>query len=158
VIRLTETGHPESFASLHLIGSRLPDDRVMLVRSGVARVGFEAGASGDWRRDQLQLVLDLRKALKRVQPRAPREGRSWAIRMEQWAVIAGPNAVVDPPVSNNAGFAVDTFRLRPLEGSQHVVELWCDLAVRDEGARLIRVGYYVTIVGTLDEAVDPFAP
>jgi hypothetical protein len=77
------------------------------------------------------------------------------LRFEQWGPIAGPNAIFNADQSINAGYAVDTFRLDPPDEPKTFVPLVADLAVRDSDARLIRVGYYVTIVGILEEIPVP---
>jgi hypothetical protein len=154
LITLSERSQRDRFVSLHFIGISLPDERVMITRSGIARVAFDGKSSDDWAREELQLLLNLRSAIRRVQPRPPGKGLEWALRFEQWAPIAGPNAIFNADQSINAGYAVDTFRLDVPDEPKTFVPLVADLAVRDADARLIRVGYYVTIVGRLEEITD----
>ncbi len=153
MINLSENGNPDRFASIHFIGVSLPNGRHMLTRSGVARVGFNGITTQDWNRDELHIGLDLRAAIRRVQPRPPRDGFEWALRFEQWAPIAGLNSIFNQNSSNNSGHAVDTFRIPSslLSTPRRFVTLICDLAVRDSDAVLIRVGYHLTVVGTLEE-------
>jgi hypothetical protein len=153
-IQLSERSQPERFVSIHFIGIPLLNERVMITRSGIARVAFDGETSDDWRREELRILLNLRSAIRRVQPRPPREGLEWGLRLEQWAPVAGPNAVFNANQSINAGYAVDTFRLDVPDEPKTFVPLEADLAVRDADARLIRVGYYVTIVGRLEEITD----
>jgi hypothetical protein len=150
-ITLSETSNPDRFVSIHFIGIPLLNQRVMITRSGVVRVAFDGQTPADWRREELRVFLDLTRAIRRVQPRAPQQGFFWALRFEQWAPIAGLNAIFNANESINAGYAVDTFRLDHPQQAAAFTILEADLAVRDSDARLIRVGYYVTIVGTLEE-------
>lgn len=151
MITLSERSTPGRFASLHFLGVPLTNNRFMIIRSGVARVGLDGTTSDDWLREELRLYLDLRNAIRRIQPRQPGEGLSWAMRVEQWAPIAGLNAIFDAATSINAGYAVDTFGLAVQDSPTTFVRLNADLAVRDSDARIIRVGYHVTLVGRLEE-------
>ena len=52
------------------------------------------------------------------------------MRFEQWAPVAGLNAIFNANQSINAGYAVDTFRLDVLDEPKADVVLEADLAVR----------------------------
>jgi hypothetical protein len=74
--------------------------------------------------------------------------------VEQWAPYSTINSIYDEHESVDAGYAVDAFR--PIFTTRGVFNrifdsLEVDLAVRDTDAFIYRVGYYLTLVGTIVE-------
>lgn len=145
----------------YVIGSRI-GDKAHLIRSGIvllpnranggAGEGFKGTSPDQWRWERFELQLDLQPAIQRAQPRQPAQGHYWAIRYEQWAATAAPNAMFNQNVSNNAGYAVDAATLVSPTQKTTVASLDLDLAIRDSDGYLYRISYYLHIIGTLEEA------
>jgi hypothetical protein len=165
-ITIDERTFPKFFESRHFIATSLGDDRHSIVRSGVVllpnesredaegagrpwdSVGFRGVANQTWRREVVNIELDLAPSINRLQPVAPGPGTSWAFRMDQWAPIGTLNSVDDTGQSGSGGHAVDRFAMRqPVPATSVTLEML--VAVRDPDGILWRVGFHVTLTGRL---------
>jgi len=128
----------------------------LIVLTGVVLIDFQGQRTDDWRRDQFDLILDLRDPLKESGRQAP-PGSSLVFSVDQWAPYATINSIFDALQSVNAGYAVDSYR--PLLADRQDPNLGSiprvfdglevDVAVRDTDAVILRVGYQVTLVGRI---------
>ena len=169
-ISIEERSFPRFVESRHFIATSLEDGRHSIVRSGVLLLpnesreeaeaagrpweptGFKGTSTQAWRREQVNVDLDLMPSINRLRPLSPGPNTYWAFRMDQWAPVASPNAVHDMAVSNYAGYAVDAFAVRQPEPATHVT-LEMLVAVRDVDAYIYRIGFYVSLTGRLVEQV-----
>ncbi len=132
---------------------RPEDQKWYLVLSGVALFTFQGVSPDDWRRDSLRLEIDLTGPIQASGRSAP-PGRELKFQVEQWAPFAIMNSIFDQNQSVNAGYAADAFR--PIFTTRdNVTQLFdtleVDLAVRDNDAFILRVGYHLTLVGKIVE-------
>jgi hypothetical protein len=130
---------------------RPEDQKWFLVLSGVAVFTFQGQSAADWRRDSLRLAIDLKGPIQASGRSAP-PGRELKFEVEQWAPFATMNSIFDQNESVNGGYAVDAFR--PIFTTRDTFPqifdtLEVDLAVRDTDAFIFRVGYHLTLVGTI---------
>ncbi|MCK6625802.1 MAG: hypothetical protein L6R45_11580 [Anaerolineae bacterium] len=138
------------FVSPHHLQFRTPDNKEVIMLSGVVVVDFKGQSGESWRRESVFLEIGLRDV------RPPDK----LLRLYEWCVFVGPNAMYNANISNNSGYAVDAFSLvRSVNGEPQLigdeissVMIQADLAARDSDAFLFRVGYQVTLKG---EFVDP---
>jgi len=133
--------------------ARPEDQKWFVVLSGVALFTFQGQSTADWRRDSLRLEIDLTGPIQASGRSAP-AGRELKFEVEQWAPFATMNSIFDQDQSVNAGFAADAFR--PIFTTRDTFTqifdtLEVDLAVRDTDAFIFRVGYHLTLVGTIVE-------
>jgi hypothetical protein len=164
-ISIEERTFPQFFTSRHFIAMSFSDGRHSIVRSGVLLlpnesredaqaggrpwdpVGFKGISTNAWRRDQVNVVLDLGPSINRLRPLAPGPNTFWAFRMDQWAPIASLNSVEDTEPLN-AGYAVDAFAVRqPAPATTVTLEL--AVAVRGLDDALHRIGIHVSLTGRL---------
>ena len=165
-ITIEERTFPKFFESRHFIATSLGDDRHSIVRSGVLllpnesredaeaagrpwdSVGFRGMPNVTWRREIVNVELDLAPSINRLQPVAPGPNTFWTFRMDQWAPIASPNSMDDMGQSGSGGHAVDRFAVRqPAPATSVTLELL--VAVRDPDGILWRVGFHVSLTGRL---------
>lgn len=122
-----------------------------MVLSGVAFFTFQGVTPDDWRRDSLRIEIDLTGPIQASGRSAP-PGRELKFEVEQWASYSTMNSIFNAGQSINAGYAVDAFR--PIFTSRDTFTrifdtLEVDLAVRDSDGFIFRVGYHLTLVGTI---------
>ncbi|MBN9133996.1 MAG: hypothetical protein J0H48_11640 [Nitrosospira multiformis] len=129
------------------------DQKWHLVLSGIAFFTFQGTSTGDWRRDSLRMAIDLKPAMQ-FTGRSAAPGKELRFQVEQWAPYSALNSIFDANQSVNAGFAADSFRMIfATRGafSQIFESFEVDLAVRDSDAFIFRVGYHLTLIGTIVE-------
>ena len=165
-ISIEERTSPKFFESRHFIATSIGDGRHNIVRSGVLLlpnesreeaeaagrpwepVGFRGNSIQAWRREVVNVDLDLVPSINRLRPLSPGPNTFWAFRMDQWAPIASLNSIHDSGVSNFAGYAVDTFAVRqPAPDTSVTLEML--VAVRDVDAFVFRIGFQVSLTGRL---------
>lgn len=165
-IAIEERSFPKFFESRHFIATSLGDGRHSIVRSGILLlpnessddaaaagrpwepVGFKGTSMQAWRRDQVNVDLDLVPSINRLRPLSPGPNTYWAFQMDQWAPIVSLNSVHDARVSNYAGYAVDAFAIRqPAPDTSVTLEML--VAVRDVDAYVFRIGFHVSLTGRL---------
>jgi hypothetical protein len=167
-IEINESGNPEFFVSRHFIAYGLGDQRYTIVRSGIVLLpnesqeeaaaarrpwspnGFKGQSGGRWRPEHVVLNLDLTASIARLNPPPAQPGTYWTFKMDQWAPVVGLNSIYNQDVSNNAGSSVNTF-LVSQPTPMNSVSLEMDIAVSDSDGYILRVGFYLTLVGHLVE-------
>jgi hypothetical protein len=136
-----------------------PDQqRWLFVLTGIVLTDFQGQSSDNWREDILELYPDnaITEALYSVRQR--RDGIGVGFHVEQWAPFATVNATFDAEVSVNAGYGAN--EVTPIfvtwAAPQLIPQIFEGLrvkaVVRDSDAYLSRIGYYVTLLGTIVEA------
>jgi hypothetical protein len=132
---------------------RPEDQQWLLTLSGVALFTFQGLTNTDWRRDSLRLHINLTGAIQAT-GRSAAPGRELKFQVEQCAPFATLSSIFDQAQSVNAGYAVDAFRPTFITRdtfAQIFDTLEVDLAVRDNDAFILRVGYQITLVGRIVE-------
>jgi hypothetical protein len=156
-IILSQTSNPDLFTARHWMF--VPIDRAALRGwinlSGVALINFP-GQRFDFVRDTVTLDIneDLRRAIGNA-PYKPQPGFFFAtLAIEQWVPFATVNARgtvigindVDRLIASD-GSAADSFSLDPSQGAM----LRVDVAVKDEQSEIFRLGYQLSLYGSLVE-------
>jgi hypothetical protein len=135
---------PASVQFPQLLQAPLLDGRLLLVFSGVALVTIR-GESADWHNEILTLILNTG---------AVGSSRNTFIH-DQAAPLVTLNSIFTPQASVNSGFAVNWCRVLPHTALyRDFIVVLCSVAVRDDHARLYRVGYQVTVTGKLHDVKD----
>jgi hypothetical protein len=162
-IVLSQTSDPDRFTARHWMF--VPIDRATLrgwiSLSGVALINFP-GQGFDFVRDVVTLDIneDLRRAIGNA-PYTPRPGFFFAtLAIEQWVPFATVNArgtviginFVNERIASD-GSAADAFSLvRDLLGNpSQGAMLRVDVAVKDQQSQIFRLGYQLSLYGTLVE-------
>jgi hypothetical protein len=126
---------PHRFETTHQLRTTTGDGRDMVVLSGYAVIrNFSGNPDGTWNRKDLVF---------RVGPR-------WTT-VETVPVVT-ITAIQNANVANNAGWAVDNCRVEDVfepSTNSRTKNLICQIAARDSDGDIIRVNYYVTMVGRL---------
>jgi hypothetical protein len=140
----------DRISSVQFTATPLPENRGLVVKSGVAQVDFGGGAPGSgWTRGTVSLQLDLQSAIGRLT-----DGRGagpWTMEIEQSAVQVALSSFFNAGQAVNAGWAVDGARLLANDGGVEEVQLEVDLAVSDDSL-IYRISFSVTLVVTLSQA------
>jgi len=156
-IVLSQTSNPDRFTARHWMF--VPIDRATLrgwiSLSGVALINFP-GQRFDFVRDIVTLDIneDLRRAIGNA-PYKPQPGFFFAtLAIEQWVPFATVNARgtvmgIIPTSTGTAsdGSAADAFALDPSQGAMLRVEV----AVKDQQSEIFRLGYQLSLYGSLVE-------
>lgn len=149
--------------------AKIGKQRWMVMLSGVALVDLKGALANDWLRETAVIDLDLRPTLQRMIlrhsiPEPAGNAHFAALQIEDLAPFASPSAVFNQPQSGQAGYAVDAWKPLLTTETDGVTGqtlprifrgLNVDLAVRNRGAVIHRVGYSVTLIGRI---VFPKAP
>jgi hypothetical protein len=107
--------------------------------SGVAMV-FQEGEVGKWIRDELQI--------EGINPKGP----IWATDPKPEGVaIASLNSIYKDDQSSRSGWAVD--RVKGIDVINGKIRLKLDIAIYHPGVKLLRVGYYITVIGKVEQHV-----
>jgi murein DD-endopeptidase MepM/ murein hydrolase activator NlpD len=146
----------------------IANQKWLMVLSGVAIANLEGNSGLDWLRETVAIRPDLSGPLhfaidKYGIPIPPgTEGSNFrsVFRVEQWAPFASLSSIFNQDQSVNSGFAVDVWRPNPFASgtnpvsNAHVDNLFAgiqvDVAVRDTDAWIYRLGYNITLLGTID--------
>jgi hypothetical protein len=144
--------------SLHRLAYLLPDGRVHLILSGVAKVNLtgEKKPPGQehyqWVKRTFEFTLGTAFFKDQVQLPPVPQGKQRVLRLERWAVFAGLNSIDNLNLSNDAGHAVDSFGLRAQSGTDITkdVTMFAKLAVRDEDGHVSRVGVQLNLIAKPD--------
>lgn len=127
--------------SQHWVKFNIENNRVCYVLTGVFLTGLK-GQSQNWLRERIIMNIPI--------PALPIET---GLHIEQWAPYFTMNSVYNKDTAVNSGHAVDAFGLydREIDSNygQSTVNFYNDIAVRDSDAYLYRIGYNVTLKGTL---------
>jgi hypothetical protein len=130
--------------SQHWVDFDTADGRKVFTLTGVAITIFQGGATGqDWSRQDLVFGVPINGL-----------PAGKGLRIEHWAPFVTLNAISNDQVANNAGWAVDAFQLDPFPAVASEVNIRCKLAVRDVDGYVLRAGYTLTLLGSL-ENMDP---
>ena len=127
--------------SQHWLVFNVENNRVCYVLTGVFIVNLK-GQSQNWLRETINLNIPIRPLPQGL-----------GLHIEYWAPYFTMNAVYNKDTAVNSGHAVDRFGIAGLEGDsnfgQSDVTFYAQTAVRDTDAYLYRIGYNVTLKGTI---------
>jgi hypothetical protein len=138
-IYIYESREPVRFPSSHSVHIEMANNRHLITLTGVAISGF-TGGSPDWVRNRLSLSLNYPTYF------IP-SGKQFHV--DQWAPFVTINAIRNDDTAKNAGWAVDSFGGPGRGRVWESIPIWADLAVSDLDGHLIRVGYTLTVYGSI---------
>jgi hypothetical protein len=151
------------------------DQKWLLVLSGIVIADQRGDDTGSWNHQTVSFIPDmagpddpsatsgpLNWAISRYGiPRPPGQVGQYLVRfsVQEWAPFVSLGSVFDQEASVNAGFAVDDWRPNHFESGTDVVTneavsniftgVNADLAVSDKDAWIYRLGYNITLLGTI---------
>ncbi len=128
------------FQSPHWVHSKAADNRHLVTLTGIVIIDLK-GAGGSWERGRLKLWLNFPDGF------IP-SGKYF--RVENFAPFFTLNVIANSD-GDNPGWAVDKFGGPGLVKIRDTVPIWADLAIRDTDATLVRVGYSLTVSGSITE-------
>jgi hypothetical protein len=137
---IEQISKPGSFINASVLHTRTPDNKELIVLSGVVLTNLKGEA--EWRRDTLI-----------IGPKVPIPAGKMLV-IEQGAPFVTINAIWNKDQSVNSGFAVDAFRITSNKAYGYV-SIEISFAVRDVDAWLYRVGYSVTLLGRYETSDLP---
>ncbi len=156
---VSEILNPESFESLHWMGYRLADDRVVVDLTGIVLLGLKG--DNEWVRKTLRVYIDGGKVQPLLNLGPPQQGHHWEVQPVMWSVSAAPASIFNGHTAVNAGWAVDTcntqWDLGDPKSSGNLLgplALYLNLAVRDIDGILSRISYDFRAVGNLRQVQD----
>ncbi|HLY69552.1 MAG TPA: hypothetical protein VKR53_07465 [Puia sp.] len=145
-----------NFVNPQWIITPLPNNKWCLVLSGVLICNFTTGTGSGWRRDTLQIGLDINSIFSFAG--FDSANKIVTLQVEQYACYGSLNSIFDKDESVNAGFAVDKFYPFFAGGGRALTDgsgVFLDVATQDIDATLLRVGYYLMAIGTISSAPIP---
>jgi hypothetical protein len=132
------------FDAQHHLRTTTGDGRVLYVLTGVALIrDFHGTSDSAWVHGQLDFDVPI--------PDLP---AGQGLRLAHWTTFAGLNAVANDGEGDDIAFAVDNFWLTETDRALRSARMHCGIAVRDVDGWLLRVGYNLNLLGTI-EPTDP---
>ena len=130
-----------NFDSQHWVDFDTADGRKAYTLTGVALTTFKGGETGEgWLRQDLMFDVAI--------PDLP-QGKG--LKLVHWAPFVTLNAIANDQLANNAGWAVDGFEVESPQQVMRSVRIRCKLAVRDIDGFILRVGYSIALLGSLED-------
>ncbi|MGN7701534.1 hypothetical protein [Cellulosimicrobium sp. 22601] len=126
--------------SPHFVTFSTPDGQLVYVLSGVVLCTFGGGpGGGGWHHDTLTFDVPI--------PDLPaRRG----LRLRHWAPFVTLNTVANDGEGDNIAFGVDSFSVTNWDQVMRTVQVAANLAVRDIDGFVLRVGYRIDLLGSLE--------
>jgi hypothetical protein len=131
---------PGDLATSHWVKFNTGDNRICYTLTGIFIVNLK-GSSQDWLRERIILTIPI--------PALP-SGKGLSV--ENWAPLFTLSAIYNKDNSLNNGDAIDNFDLNSVpspNSGETVLSFFADVALRDSDSFIFRIGYNVTLVGTL---------
>ena len=135
----------DRFESLHSVRTITGDNKQLITLTGIVRIDLQGTSSKHWRREEVI-----------IEPRINYIPKNRALQVQHWAPFVTINAIYNKDRAVNAGWAVNNFwielpRDRKITYRNPHVKVKTRVLVRDTDGWLFRVGYQVTVSGTLVE-------
>jgi len=159
MLQFTQSLNPEKFVGPQWIVTALPAKRQLLMLCGILVIDFRNNQKQGWRGDSVEIYpdSDIRSAITYAGVPPPKDGFEIKFVAEQYTTFGAMNSIFDQDASVNAGFAVDSFG--PIfypAVTRQLTGIRLNVAVQDQDAALLRVGYQLTAVGRFEQiAVAP---
>lgn len=151
------------------------DQKFLLVLSGVVIANLEGNSGSQWLQETLSFIPDmagpqnsgpLNWAINRFAiPQPSGQNFSIGFALEEWAPFASLSSIFNQDQSVNSGFAVDVWRPTHFATGKDAFTnlpvgnifsgIDVDVAVRDTGAWIFRVGYNITLLGKIVFLTNP---
>lgn len=133
----------DCFGSLHSVRTITGDNKQLITLTGIVQIDLEGQSAKQWR-DEVIII----------KPRIGYIPKDKALHIEHWAPFVTINTIYNVSEADNAGWAVNNFWIelpndRKIKYTIPHVEIRARVSVRDVDGWLLRVGYQVTLSGTL---------
>lgn len=141
-------GHSD-IESFHSVKWQSADNFTCYTLTGILRNADFKGNS-DWLQQDIQLTMNI-----------PMLTRGHGLHLTYWAPYVTLNSIWNAGQSINSGFSINKYKIihiqtNPLYG-QNTITLLITVAARDIDAYVHRIGFTVTLVGTV-KPLPPFIP
>jgi hypothetical protein len=140
---ISQRTNPERFVTPHHLVMPSTGGRTFVHLTGVVLAPLRGTSETQWRRETFRIELSLRAAVRD----AGFPDSHW-FRARHWTAFATLSSIFNAEEANNAGWAVDAFRLVDPTRLQQTTFLDVDTAVRDTDGQIFRLGYNITMLGT----------
>jgi hypothetical protein len=146
-----------SFIDPQWIVTPLPNNKWLLIVSGVVIINVTCGQNSGWLRDTVRILPNFTDPFTFAGNDL--NNNTVVFETQQYATYGSLASIFDKNTSVNAGFAVDAFRPFFSDGGRGMgngsgIDL--DIAVQDVDATIFRVAYELTGVGSF--IVTPLPP
>jgi hypothetical protein len=147
-INIDEINDPDRFDSKHWVHFKVGGDKEVIQITGVCTLDHMKGdeeSPDQWQREKVNMLIKM--------PVEPLNGRFFLV--ESAAPLVTINTIANDPGSNDTEWGVDQFECRIEDAVLEFGEVFpitARVALRNRGARLMRLGYSVTLLcSTLEE-------
>jgi hypothetical protein len=140
---ISQFQNPGLFVSPHFLVMPSTGGRTYVGLTGVVLVNLKGISETQWRRETFRIILSLQDAAQ-----AAGFPRTHWFRAVHWTAFATLSSIFNDNVANDAGWAIDAFRLVGASNLQGAAILDVDAAVRDTDGFILRIGYNITMLGT----------
>ncbi len=138
MITISQATDPGLFSSTNYIVIQAADGMIHWTLTGIAILTLK-GSGSNWRHEEVRIILVL-----------PGTGPKW-VRLQQWAPFVTLNSIKNEKQAVNAGWSVDSYRILDPGASSPSLTVSCDVAVRDIDGYVLRLGYVVHAIGSLED-------
>lgn len=141
----------DQYAAQNYLTIPIQDGHYMIALSGVALLDLKGGGDGSWIHDTALMSISLDQPLRLTGH--PSGEHLLAFALQQWTPLVTPSAFSG---YENFGVAVDSFYIDWEGGSPlQFIDLYADVATRDNNADLWRIGYSLLLIGDVVEVPNP---
>jgi hypothetical protein len=147
-INIDEINDPDRFDSKHWVHFKVGGDKEVIQITGVClfdQLDGDEESPDEWQRESVYMLIKM--------PVEPLNGRFFLV--ESSAPLVTINTIASDPGSNDTGLGVDQFECRIEDAVLEfgdVFPITARVVIRNRGARLMRLGYSVTLLcSTLEE-------
>lgn len=139
---ISQTQDPELFRSVHHLVMPSTGDRTYVGLTGVVLATLRGTSEEQWREETFRIYVSLQKAAHDAGFR-----ESHWFRAVHWTAFATLSSIFNDEEANDAGWAVNAFRLEDPPLLRGAAPLIVETAVRDTDGYIFRLGYNITMLG-----------
>jgi hypothetical protein len=144
---ISQVSNPAQFVTPHYLVMPSTGGRTYVALTGIVLATLKGISETQWRRETFRILPSLSDARQA----AGFPGNYW-FRAVHGTAFATLSAIYNDNVANDAGWAIDAFRLVNLRTLLPHAILEVDTAVRDTDGYILRLGYNIAMLGTFEES------
>ena len=144
---ISQVSNPAQFVTPHYLVMPSTGGRTCVALTGIVLATLKGISETQWRRETFRILPSLSDARQA----AGFPGNYW-FRAVHGTAFATLSAIYNDNVANDAGWAIDAFRLVNLRTLLPHAILEVDTAVRDTDGCILRLGYNIAMLGTFEES------
>jgi alpha-ketoglutarate-dependent taurine dioxygenase len=143
---ISQKQNPERFKSVHYLVMPSTGGQTYVGLTGVVLATLRGTSEEQWREETFRIFVNLDKATKDAgfPP-------TFGFRARHWTAFATLSSIFNDEEANDAGWAVNEFRLEDPRTVRQAAHLIVDTAVRDTDGHIFRLGYNITMLGTFQQ-------